>query len=567
MQQSRVHCHLLPWRVLWSDQAMLMTVPLFARQVLIPMTLEADGEYHCTVALPPGRHVFKFLQLNPLPQRRAMYQAARAQQSLDKGRYYLHPTLPRETLPSGIEVNYLHVPPPPIFRVLYHTHCSEAYIHYRLAGYEESFRCARMYHTCTGLMTAYINSPAPDTSLEFIIQGTTSNGDSNGDGSSNGSSNHNGSTSGWQQQGSDWMHNRGSRASTSQPERDPPDGQPYYTASRPGTWRLKQGRLRLDEASQLHPLMLCTDLDGTLIEDQAEENDWIRRNDDATYSASLHFHQYVAPAGGLLVYNTGRSIGMVEGLLAKKKGVMPWPTAVITAVGTKIFLWDVAKNKWTADPAYEQLLDEGWNLNEVRQQAKKLLNRFNGAASVIDDGSEHPHRMSLQIQQHVLNDLVSQWSQGLMEAGVQHQMVASIGGDWRYVDCIAINAGKGRAMAYLAARFGIALEDVVAAGDSGNDLLMLGRLTEGNHPAIVMSNSHPEVWDWLARCSPEERSWIYTPKAERAAGLVEGLKAIIADKLAAQHARQLQEQQLLLQQQQPPLHLPGQPGTVRALRG
>lgn len=61
------------------------------------------------------------------------------------------------------------------------------------------------------------------------------------------------------------------------------------------------------------------------------------------------------------------------------------------------------------------------------------------------------------------------------------------------MDCIAKNAGKGRAMVYLASKFGIQLEDVVAAGDSGNDLLMLGKMPEGNHPAIVMSNSHPEV--------------------------------------------------------------------------
>jgi sucrose-phosphate synthase len=71
--------------------------------------------------------------------------------------------------------------------------------------------------------------------------------------------------------------------------------------------------------------------------------------------------------------------------------------------------------------------------------------------------------------------------------------VSSIGGEWRYVDCIAKNAGKGRAMVYLASKFGVSLEDVVAAGDSGNDLLMLGRLPEGCHPAIIMSNSHPEV--------------------------------------------------------------------------
>jgi hydroxymethylpyrimidine pyrophosphatase-like HAD family hydrolase len=72
-------------------------------------------------------------------------------------------------------------------------------------------------------------------------------------------------------------------------------------------------------------------------------------------------------------------------------------------------------------------------------------------------------------------------------------MVASIGGDWRFVDCISVLAGKGRAMMYLASRFGIINGDVVAAGDSGNDLLMLGPVDGAYHPAIVMSNSHPEV--------------------------------------------------------------------------
>lgn len=63
----------------------------------------------------------------------------------------------------------------------------------------------------------------------------------------------------------------------------------------------------------------------------------------------------------------GRSIGMVEGLLAKKSGIMPWPAAIITAVGTKVFLFDVATRQWTPDPAYSALLDDGWNLQEVSQ--------------------------------------------------------------------------------------------------------------------------------------------------------------------------------------------------------
>lgn len=85
-------------------------------------------------------------------------------------------------------------------------------------------------------------------------------------------------------------------------------------------------------------------------------------------------------------------------------------------------------------------------------------------------------------------------------------MVASIGGDWRYVDCISAHAGKGRAMLYVASRYGITTGDVVGAGDSGNDLLMLGPVDGAYHPAIVMSNSHPEVWDWLNKISPRERT-------------------------------------------------------------
>lgn len=53
-------------------------------------------------------------------------------------------------------------------------------------------------------------------------------------------------------------------------------------------------------------ILQCTDLDGTLIEDQAEQNDWLRRNDELTYQAGQHFAQYLAPAGGMIVYNTGR---------------------------------------------------------------------------------------------------------------------------------------------------------------------------------------------------------------------------------------------------------------------
>lgn len=46
-------------------------------------------------------------------------------------------------------------------------------------------------------------------------------------------------------------------------------------------------------------------------------------------------------------------------------------------------------------------------------------------------------------------------------------------GDYRYVDCVAIRAGKQEALEYIRALFNIPLTHCVAAGDSGNDILML----------------------------------------------------------------------------------------------
>lgn len=42
------------------------------------------------------------------------------------------------------------------------------------------------------------------------------------------------------------------------------------------------------------------------------------------------------------------------------------PHAIITAVGTKVFLWDVATESWRQDPNYALLLNDGWNGDTVR---------------------------------------------------------------------------------------------------------------------------------------------------------------------------------------------------------
>ena len=56
---------------------------------------------------------------------------------------------------------------------------------------------------------------------------------------------------------------------------------------------------------------------------------------------------------------------------------------------------------------------------QVTKIAYDLMGRYHGNVSCIDDGSEHPHRMSLQIRSDVLQDFIGKWSGRLTAAGVQ----------------------------------------------------------------------------------------------------------------------------------------------------
>lgn len=54
---------------------------------------------------------------------------------------------------------------------------------------------------------------------------------------------------------------------------------------------------------------------------------------------------------------------------------------------------------------------------------------------------------------------------------LQVRVIVSGMGDWRYVDCVSIKAGKQEALEYVRSMYGIPRDRCMAAGDSGNDIL------------------------------------------------------------------------------------------------
>ena len=58
--------------------------------------------------------------------------------------------------------------------------------------------------------------------------------------------------------------------------------------------------------------------------------------DAGTEAFCAYWEGSAALSGGVLVYNTGRSLGQFKSLWQEKRGLLALPDVLITAVGTKV---------------------------------------------------------------------------------------------------------------------------------------------------------------------------------------------------------------------------------------
>ncbi|KAF5835213.1 sucrose-6F-phosphate phosphohydrolase-domain-containing protein [Dunaliella salina] len=218
-----------------------------------------------------------------------------------------------------------------------------------------------------------------------------------------------------------------------------------------------------------HRFMLVSDIDGTMVGDVGNEG-------PGAFHSSGRFKEYWENAavlgGSILVYNTGRSLGSVRELLRSQPQVAE-PDAVISAVGTKVFLnmdeagrGRTSGDGWAEDMEWTRRLDQGWDLQVVRRHARSLMNRYDiSQLSVLDDGSEHQHRYSLTAELSIVGEVVREMADSCRRDGLDVRLIASGNGSHRYVDCVPRVAGKEKALQYLRDKFDIPDHYCVAAGD------------------------------------------------------------------------------------------------------
>ncbi|KAL4457961.1 hypothetical protein ABPG75_012826 [Micractinium tetrahymenae] len=299
---------------------------------------------------------------------------------------------------------------------------------------------------------------------------------------------------------------------------DRPWGGSTYRCQHPGGYKLRSGGLRPFPQATRPPMMLVSDLDGTMVGEGEEA-------DACTREFATYWEENAALAGGVLVYNTGRSLGQFQGLLEYKAGALPVPDVLITAVGTKIWRLDceggtrgtASGTAWQEDHQWARTLDEGWNLGQIRECVQQVLDRRSDAAFWLDNGTEHPHRVCISTRADVTATVMAELERGVAGSGLQCKVIVSGTGDWRYVDVTAARAGKLAALEYVRQLYGVHHSRCVAAGDSGNDTLMLG----GRNLAIVVGNAQPELVQWVLGQPQEER--MVVTDAPMARGILEGL--------------------------------------------
>jgi sucrose-6F-phosphate phosphohydrolase len=176
----------------------------------------------------------------------------------------------------------------------------------------------------------------------------------------------------------------------------------------------------------------------------------------------------------LLVFNTSRTITETRALVTAR--ALPEPDFIIGCVGTE--LHDSLYN-WGGE--FRRQFADGWNLPRVQE----ILTATPEAQPQLEEFTRD--FKSSWTWSHARRDQLEALKQRLVDAGLKVMISYSC---QHFLDILPARAGKGGALKWLCQRLGIALEHVLVAGDSGNDVSMFQL---PGVKGIVVANALPEL--------------------------------------------------------------------------
>lgn len=231
--------------------------------------------------------------------------------------------------------------------------------------------------------------------------------------------------------------------------------------------------------------ILVSDIDNTLIGDEASTHDLFERIN----SAGRHIGFGVA---------TGRRIESAKQVL--KEYGLPMPDFFITSVGCEIHYG----SNIIEDKVWKRHIDYRWDPQAVCKATQSIP-----GLKIQPTLEQRKYKISYFYDPKVAPS-VRQIVKYLRQLNIHVNAVYS---HHQFLDFLPVRASKGAALRYFADKWGIAVEHILVAGDSGNDLEMLSGDTLG----VVVGNHSSE----LNKLRGRER--IYFADGEYARGILEGI--------------------------------------------
>ena len=258
------------------------------------------------------------------------------------------------------------------------------------------------------------------------------------------------------------------------------------------------------------PRVLATDLDGTLIPLDGNERNLqdleTLRNHLATHSIEL-------------IFVTGRHLEIVEEAVVRHQ--LPPPNWVICDVGTSIY--QSSQTGWRPVSAYQQHLDAICAQFPRPELQRRLVGT--DALTLQEPQKQRPFKLSYYVDQRELPSIADRLRQWLREQSAPWSLIESIDpftGDG-LIDLLPSDVSKAYAVDWWRQQGGFDREEIVFAGDSGNDLAAL----VAGYRAIVVGNADRNLADRVQQ-HHSRQGWtdrLHLAQAVATSGVLEGIQA------------------------------------------
>jgi len=196
---------------------------------------------------------------------------------------------------------------------------------------------------------------------------------------------------------------------------------------------------------------------------------------------------------------TGRTIESTLRILKEWK--VPQPDVFITSVGSEIRYG----SKLTEDVGWQQHNNYRWRPSEVYEAMRDIK-----GLKLQHSGEQRRHKISFNVDAKKAPKM-RELRKHLRQRDIHVKLVYS---HQAYLDILPIRTSKGTAVRHVAMKWGFPLDQVLVAGDSGNDEEMLGGHTLG----VVVGNYSPELKKLRGR------EQVYFATAGYAQGVLEGIQ-------------------------------------------